>query len=207
MGNKASPAVRVTFDEVHGLETRAQHRLRSLPNVPVILVRWPLEMERRSALAAHSQPRLLLVEQGAEPPSPADCLEDWVLLPADEAELRARIDGLEARRRCHGPSSPSVDDDGILHFGQGWLALPPVEARLARALADRFEAVVSREAMTRAGWPHGVSGRNALDVHVLRLRRRIEELGLSIRTVRGRGYVLDTSRTFSSSAPEVAADA
>jgi DNA-binding response OmpR family regulator len=32
--------------------------------------------------------------------------------------------------------------------------------------------------------------RNALDVHMLRLRRRLEPLGLEVRTVRSRGYVL-----------------
>ena len=34
-------------------------------------------------------------------------------------------------------------------------------------------------------------GRNALDVHVLRLRRRIAPLALSIKTVRSRGYLLE----------------
>ena len=33
----------------------------------------------------------------------------------------------------------------------------------------------------------------ARDVHVLRLRRRLAEAGLSIRTVRSRGYLLETT--------------
>jgi DNA-binding response OmpR family regulator len=69
--------------------------------------------------------------------------------------------------------------------------LPPVEARLTDALLERFGAVVSRESLARAGWPDGAPGRNALDVHVLRLRRRINPLGLAIRTVRARGYLLE----------------
>ena len=36
--------------------------------------------------------------------------------------------------------------------------------------------------------------RNALDVHVLRLRRRIAPLGLEIRTVRSRGYLMQTAQ-------------
>ena len=52
-------------------------------------------------------------------------------------------------------------------------------------------AVVSRDALARAGWPEGAPGRNALDVHVLRLRRRLAPLGLAIRTVRSRGYLLE----------------
>jgi DNA-binding response OmpR family regulator len=60
------------------------------------------------------------------------------------------------------------------------------------ALLDRQGAVVSREALARSGWPDGAPGRNALDVHVLRLRRRIDGIGLAIRTVRSRGYLLET---------------
>src|SRR3546814_10684067 len=56
------------------------------------------------------------------------------------------------------------------------VSLPPVEARLTAALLDRYGAVVSRDALARAGWPNGSPGRNALDVHVLRLRRRVAPL-------------------------------
>ena len=59
------------------------------------------------------------------------------------------------------------------------------------ALVGRFGAVVSRDQLARAGWPEGAPGRNALDVHVLRLRRRISPLGLAIKTVRSRGYLLE----------------
>jgi DNA-binding response OmpR family regulator len=41
-------------------------------------------------------------------------------------------------------------------------------------------------------WPTGVPTRNALDVHVLRLRRRIAPVGLEIRTVRSRGYLMQS---------------
>jgi DNA-binding winged helix-turn-helix (wHTH) protein len=58
-------------------------------------------------------------------------------------------------------------------------------------MLDRFGSVVSREALTKAGWPTGTGGRNALDVHVLRLRRRLDGVGLAIRTVRARGYLLE----------------
>ena len=60
-----------------------------------------------------------------------------------------------------------------------------------QALVERFGAVVSRDHLARAGWPSGAPGRNALDVHVLRLRRRIATVGLVIRTVRSRGYLLE----------------
>ena len=47
--------------------------------------------------------------------------------------------------------------------------------------------------LAERAWPTGVPTRNALDVHVLRLRRRIAPLGLEIRTVRARGYLLQAA--------------
>ena len=84
-----------------------------------------------------------------------------------------------------------LDDFGVLRVNGAWVALPPLEARLAEALLERLGAVTSRELLIRAGWPTGAPGRNALDVHVLRLRRRLTPVGLAIRTVRSRGYLME----------------
>jgi Transcriptional regulatory protein, C terminal len=165
---------------------------RSLPSpfVEVALVHWPAEEDRREELRRAGQPRLLLVERGA-PPIPSDELEDWIRLPADDIDLRVRVEALRRRTDSGGDSVPQLDDDGVLRVGDRWVSLPPVEARLTGALLDRFGAVVSREALARSGWPGGSPGRNALDVHVLRLRRRLSPLRLAIRTVRSRGYLLE----------------
>lgn len=158
----------------------------------VVIVRWPAERERREQLRRGGRPRLLLLEDGAPPPDPDDCLEDWARAPIDEADLRARVAALEFRSNQHDQSAPNLDTDGVLHHHESWVALPPVEARLMAALLERSGAVVSRDALARAGWPDGAPGRNALDVHVLRLRRRVDPLGLVIRTVRSRGYLLES---------------
>lgn len=156
-------------------------------------MRWPAEAARRQRLADERRPRLLLVE-GGPPPDPADCLEDWMRVPVDEAELAVRMRALAVRAEAHvAPGRPALDDDGVLRRGGAWVSLPPVEARLTAALLERLGTVVSREALARAGWPDGAPGRNALDVHVLRLRRRIGPLDLAIRTVRSRGYLLETA--------------
>jgi hypothetical protein len=160
----------------------------------VALLRWPTETTRRESLIAAGVPRLLLVEPGEEPPLPADCLEDWTRVPALEDDVRARTACLGVRIRAHNHVVPDLDDHGVLRLGPGWVPLPPVEARLTGALLSRFGAVVSRESLSRAGWPAGAPGRNALDVHVLRLRRRLSPLGLAIRTVRSRGYLLEAVR-------------
>ena len=70
------------------------------------------------------------------------------------------------------------------------MTLSPVERSLAAALVDRFGAVVGRDTLARRAWPGESPTRNALDVHMLRLRRRIAELSLEVRTVRARGYLL-----------------
>jgi len=162
--------------------------------VDVELVRWPSEEKAREQFRDLGRPRLLLVEEGVAPPTSADVLEDWIRLPIDDIDLRARVDGLQLRVEAQRNDVPNLDVDGVLRLGSGWVSLPPVEARLTRALLARIGAVVSREALGQAGWPGGAPGRNALDVHVLRLRRRIDELGLKIRTVRSRGYLLEIVR-------------
>lgn len=161
------------------------------PPVDVVLLRWPLERERREVLAGMKAARLLLVEDGVPPPEPEDCVEDWIRVPAPEADVKLRLRTLAVRGRQHTTAEPVLDHDGVLRFASGWVSLPPVEARLTTALLDRFGAVVSREALARAGWPDGSPGRNALDVHVLRLRRRLAPVSLVIRTVRSRGYLLE----------------
>ncbi|MDZ7734378.1 MAG: helix-turn-helix domain-containing protein [Acidimicrobiia bacterium] len=159
----------------------------------VTLVRWPDEGDRRQLLREQGRPRLLLVDDGPPPSPTADCFEDWIRVPADELEVRSRVEALRLRYEDHGPSVPELDDDGVVRFGGDWTSVPPVEARLLAALIERYGAVVSREALSRAGWPGGAPGRNALDVHVLRLRRRLAGVGLQITTVRSRGYLLESS--------------
>jgi DNA-binding response OmpR family regulator len=160
----------------------------------VTLVRWPAELGRRERLAADGLPRLLLVEGGETLPVVEDVIEDWIRVPADESDIRARVATLQARYESMvNGVAPVLDDDGVLRVDAAWVALPPVEARLTTALLDRFGMVVSREMLANSGWPDGAPGRNALDVHVLRLRRRLAPLGLVIKTVRSRGYLLEGS--------------
>jgi DNA-binding response OmpR family regulator len=164
----------------------------------VAMLRWPEEESRRSRISQAGEPRLLLVADGEDPPAVGDCLEDWIRVPAAEEEMRARVDALAVRSQAHHPANghragagPALDDFGVLRVNGSWVALPPLEARLAEALLERLGAVTSRELLIRAGWPAGAPGRNALDVHVLRLRRRLTPVGLAIRTVRSRGYLME----------------
>jgi hypothetical protein len=168
----------------------------------IALVRWPEQEATRTALQASGRPRVLLLNPSTPAPEPGDTLEDWVRIPVAEADLRARVRWLAHRVALGqgvtvvGPvteAAPLLDDDGLFRVGDQWVALPPVEHRLAGALLAKMGTVVSRDALSRAGWPEGAPGRNALDVHVLRLRRRLAPLSLTIHTVRSRGYLLEMS--------------
>ena len=170
--------------------------MHTVAEVEVVLVSWPAEAERRDELRTAGRPRLLLVDPDAAVPDVADCREDWVKVPCSEAEVAARVQTIRSRVRMHSEEQgdddvPSLDEHGVLRFRGRWTALPPVEARLFSALLERFGAVVSRQSILRAGWVERPARRNALDVHMLRLRRRIGPLGLQVRTVRSRGYLLE----------------
>ncbi len=138
--------------------------------------------------------RLVLVEQGSAPPLTSDVLEDWIRIPASEADIESRIRVLADRLRSNDHDArPELDENGLLHFAGRWVSLPPLEVRLVGAMLDRYRALVSRDALLRAGWPDNAPGRNVLDVHIVRLRRRVAAVGLVIRTVRSRGYLLDVA--------------
>jgi hypothetical protein len=157
----------------------------------VEMLRWPSDQRRLAELREQRIPRLLVVGEDQEPPLLSDCLEDWVAVVAPEREVVARKRALALRAEQHG-IRPVLDGDGLLHHHDAWVSLSPVEQSLANALLDRFGAVVTRESLADRAWPSGMPTRNALDVHVLRLRRRIAPLGLEIRTVRSRGYLMQS---------------
>jgi DNA-binding response OmpR family regulator len=159
----------------------------------VVLVRWPEEDARLRQLRDTGSPRLLLLNGESEPPESADCLEDWIRLPADDRDVRARVARLSSRADTQQPA-PEVDGDGLLRYRSRWVALSPVESALAITLVDRFGAVVGRDTLARRAWPDGTPTRNALDVHMLRLRRRIASLGVEVRTVRSRGYLMQAAQ-------------
>jgi DNA-binding winged helix-turn-helix (wHTH) protein len=146
-------------------------------------------------LRADGVPRLLLVDSDVSAPMSADDFEDWIRVPADAMDLHARVTTLQRRVGLYfsDPVVPVLDADGVLRVGTAWVSVPPLEVRLLRALLDRYGSVVGRDALARSGWPDGAPARNVLDVHVLRLRRRLAPVGLTIRTVRARGYLLEAS--------------
>ena len=158
----------------------------------VVLLRWPAEEPRRVQLREGGVARLLLVDaelrhrRGRMTTS-----RTGSACRPTRSNLHARVENLDRRARTRIDGTPALDSDGVLRVNGTWVSLPPVEARLTARCShatDRWSAV---RPLGFSGWPEGAPGRNALDVHVLRLRRRIAPLGLAIRTVRSRGYLLE----------------
>jgi hypothetical protein len=134
--------------------------------------------------------RLLVVEGGVPAPICSDIREDWVRPPMTEGDLRARIAALLARAEAQ--QLPQLDPCGILRLGDRSITVSPTETDLLECLIRRFRSLVPKATLLQClpGWPDGVS-RNALDLHIMRLRRRIHSVDLGIRTVHGRGYLLE----------------
>lgn len=157
-------------------------------DVDVQLVWWPDQADLRAAPATTA--RLLLVAADADPPAHLGFLEDWMRLPLDAAEFATRR--AELVRRVAIARPVTLDDEGLVHRGQAWVALSPLEAALFRPLFENHGQVVTRATLLTAARPHTTaSDPGFLDTYVRRLRARLGPLGVAIHTVRGVGHVLD----------------
>src|SRR5690606_8937040 len=107
------------------------------------------------------------------------------------------------RRRARGLDPPPGRRPRPARPGRDPAPRPPAAPRLTRLPVLGSGPVVARDGRPRAGWPGWSPGRTALDVHVLRLRRRLAPLGLAIRTVRSRGYLLERADGGGQVAPDV----
>ncbi len=161
-------------------------RYRGEPTVTV--VDWPRERHVVEHLASLGLPRLLLVAEGAEPPYVDVLLADWLRLPAEERDLAspagrtAPAGGAGGDPRIRWRRSPLVPG--------GLGPLSPIEYTVATVLVERFGRLVSDDDLAARAWTGSPPGGAALRVHLTRLRRRIEPIGLEIRTVRSRGHVM-----------------
>jgi len=162
---------------------------RSAPSV--VMIDWPSQSDRVSDPRLTDWPRLLFVAEAADPPVFDDPLIDWVRVPADERDIEARIEALT--RRAERPDGrPRLDPYGRLHHSTRWLMIPsPIDRRLLEALISSFGDVVTFDDLIAHGWEEEGATPNALRVHIMRLNRRIESLGLAIRGAHAIGYGLD----------------
>lgn len=157
----------------------------------VRLLRWPVDADERAALAADATPRLLVVPHDQPAPAVVDDLEDWIREPIDRAELAHRCATLEARAAV-AVERPLVDDSGLVWFRDRWTSVPQLQVALARVLVGRFASVTTTRELGAAYVDGGASPHpEAVKAAVARLRDHLAPIGLVVRTVRGRGFVLD----------------
>jgi len=118
--------------------------------------------------------------------------DDLARLLVEVDDLRARVARLAS---APGEDRPTLDEFGVLTFGDGWVPLSPLEETIVRRLLDSFGTTVARDDLIAEAWPDGGRGPRAIDTKIHRLRNRLAPLGLAIHTVRRRGFVLDARPT------------
>jgi hypothetical protein len=155
----------------------------------VVVVAWPAERSEVERLARMGVPRLLLVDESEDPPVVGDVLEDWLRMPADERDVRARINVLRHRADTVRVV-PFVDEHGRLFYRGRWVSLGRSIERLARLFVERFDDVVTDGDLKAQGWAAEELGSTSFRGQLHRFRKRVSSLGLELRLVRGGGHVL-----------------
>ena len=125
--------------------------------------------------------------------------DDYLAKPFVAAELRARVEALARRTNDKRPTSLKVDDlevdllARVAQRGDRTIDLFPREFKLLEFLVRHAGHVVTRAMLFEQVWRYRFDpGTNLVDVHLGRLRRKVDEPGERplIHTVRGVGFVL-----------------
>lgn len=83
-------------------------------------------------------------------------------------------------------------NSNIVFVGSRSAKLTPVEAEVFMAIFERHPHIVHRDRITTrvyGDWDPPVS--KVLDVHVMRIRRKLAHVGIKIRNEHGRGYAVE----------------
>ena len=163
-------------------------RCNSIGGLPIEFVSWPADQDRRAALARAAIPRVLLVAPDAEAPV-VGVDEDWLRLPATEADAFARARQLLRHRVQVQSDVPFIDAERVLHRAGSTVVLTPTEAAILSTLLDHVGSVVDYDDLAERVW-HRALSRDTMDAAMYRLRRRLDGLHVHIAALRGRGYQL-----------------
>jgi two-component system, OmpR family, response regulator len=129
--------------------------------------------------------------------------DDYLTKPFEALELTARLDALLRRRAAPQAKTKLAIGDleidllsrEVRRAGRP-IDLLPREYRILEYLVRHANQVVTRTMLFEEVWQYHLDQRtNVIDVHVGKLRRKLDEGGLPsmIETVRGSGYILRAS--------------
>jgi two-component system OmpR family response regulator len=124
--------------------------------------------------------------------------DDYLVKPIKLAELAARLRA--QLRREHTVLSSEIQyppltlhiNERIVSYHDQPFGLSPRELSLFESLLLRVGKVVSKESLIEniSDWDDTL-GKNAIEVYMHRLRKKLLSVGIEVRTVRGLGYMLD----------------
>jgi DNA-binding response OmpR family regulator len=127
--------------------------------------------------------------------------DDYLAKPFAPEELMARVSALARRGRAqrsrvieHGPLTIDLAKKRATINGRP-LELPQREHAILQYLFSNVDAVVGKDKIAGAvaSWDEHISA-NAIEVHISRLRAKLEPSGIRIRTIRGLGYLVEAWR-------------
>lgn len=124
--------------------------------------------------------------------------DDYIAKPFHLFELEARVRALIRRANAHATARIvhgrlTLDTEGRRLYCDGEaLELTSREFSVIELLLLRAGRVVTKQQImdNLYGWEEGYSS-NTVEVFIHRLRRKLEDTGMDIRTVRGMGYLID----------------
>ncbi|MGR3822844.1 MAG: response regulator transcription factor [Salipiger marinus] len=187
----------------HRTETALDHLRRALPGAAIIDVMLGgesgLDLVRALRAEGHGLPVVMLSalsdveDRAAGLEAGAD---DYIVKPFSFDELVARLKVQERRSEAARPRPVLLDPARrLLSDGRREVALTDRECALLCHLVDHAGTVQSRGAIFDALWASdGSSAENVVDVYLGYLRRKLapmEDFGFDIKTLRGRGFVLE----------------
>lgn len=160
------------------------------------------DLLREMRLGGHNMPVLMLTAQfSVENKLSAFSFgaDDYLVKPFDQRELEARLHVLQRRKDSDRSGEIRIGAlgfdplAGVVTLDGARLDLTRREFALLGILMRQKGQIHSKDQLLEGlySFDDAVVGANAIELYVARLRKKIAGSGVSIRTLRGRGYALD----------------
>lgn len=177
--------VDIMMPGMNGIELCQKFRENPITqNMPVIML----------SAAAHTENKVNAFNLGAD---------DFVAKPFDYEELKARVRSkLNRFSRTLHQGSKNLSLNGLVLDERTFSAslngeaipLSTVEYDLLALLLKNADQVISRKEIIKKVWKDQASDERVIDAHMVSLRKKLTPFKGGIRTIYGRGYVLESTK-------------